>query len=187
MWTVLVCMGGLHRVLSCKWADLIGMGDIRAVMQAFCAGGDVKTIAASGRTGDFSLGPIFFRANFTMCHFMSRLAFPPPALHTSGCTALVSLIDRVVMGGGAGISLHGPFRVATERFSSPDAAHYHACMPLSASLSKLHDAHLIACMRYLQLLPSHLVVGDYTAVLNPASVACPERICNDISQWFKFC
>jgi hypothetical protein len=131
-------MGGLHRVLSCMWTALVCMGDTRAVMQAFCAGWDVKTIAASGHTGDFMFGPISFTADFAMCHFMSRLAFPPPSLHASGCTALVSLIDHVTMGGGAGISLHGPLCAATERFP-------HQTPPITM--------HAPFCMRYWQLLP----------------------------------
>ena len=40
----------------------------------------------------------------------TRTAGQPP-----GCTAVVAVMDRVTMGGGVGMAVHGPFRIATER------------------------------------------------------------------------
>ncbi|MBU3078511.1 enoyl-CoA hydratase/isomerase family protein [Sphingomonas quercus] len=67
--------------------------------RGFCAGGDVRAIAA-----DPSLGPDFFGTEYRLNH----------RLFTS-MTPIVSFLDGVTMGGGVGIGLPCRWRVATER------------------------------------------------------------------------
>jgi len=86
-----------------------GAGD-----KAFCAGGDVKSITENG-VGAVSLefGTNFFRNEYSMDSVIGKYRIP-----------YVSLIDGITMGGGVGISVHGRYRVATERtlFAMPETA-----------------------------------------------------------------
>lgn len=77
--------------------------------KAFCAGGDVKFIIDSGVDG----GKVFFKHEYTLNNLIGSLSVP-----------YVALIDGIVMGGGCGLSLHGNFRVATEKalFAMPETA-----------------------------------------------------------------
>lgn len=81
--------------------------------KAFCAGGDVRAITEEGLKGNTQAGKDFFGSEYTLDYCLATLPVP-----------LVSLIDGIVMGGGVGISLHGKFRVATEKtlFAMPETA-----------------------------------------------------------------
>lgn len=71
--------------------------------KGFCAGGDVVKVARSGQTGTFEWRDFFrdeYRNNAAIKHF------PKP---------YVALLDGIAMGGGVGVSVHGAYRVATER------------------------------------------------------------------------
>lgn len=71
--------------------------------KAFCCGGDIRALTESGKT----CGPLsrdFFRAEYTLDYLTSRVPVP-----------YIALIDGVTMGGGVGLSVHGRYRVATER------------------------------------------------------------------------
>jgi enoyl-CoA hydratase len=85
-----------------------GAGD-----RAFCAGGDVRAVYESGRgiAGDPDLPAVFFRKEYALIRRIHR--FPKP---------YVAIIDGITMGGGAGISINGAYRVATERtlFAMPE-------------------------------------------------------------------
>jgi enoyl-CoA hydratase len=78
--------------------------------RAFCAGGDVRAAARSGR-GDGEAARDFFRTEYRLNTLIKR--FPKP---------FVALIDGVTMGGGVGISVHGSHRVSTENtlFAMPE-------------------------------------------------------------------
>ena len=80
--------------------------------RAFCAGGDIRAIYESGKKRDGHAAQFFtteYRLNATIKHF------PKP---------YVSLIDGLVMGGGAGITIHGAIRVVSENalFAMPETA-----------------------------------------------------------------
>lgn len=77
--------------------------------KAFCAGGDVKAISASGPAG----GKKFFRQEYALNNLIGSLSVP-----------YVALLDGIVMGGGCGLSVHGNFRVVTEKalFAMPETA-----------------------------------------------------------------
>jgi len=84
-----------------------GAGD-----RAFCAGGDVVGLYRHRQFGETLLRPLFqteYRCNAQIKHF------PKP---------YIALLDGIVMGGGAGISIHGSHRIATERtiFAMPETA-----------------------------------------------------------------
>jgi enoyl-CoA hydratase/carnithine racemase len=83
--------------------------------RAFCAGGDVRAVYEAGRgiSGDPDLPAIFFREEYELIRCIHR--FPKP---------YIAVIDGITMGGGAGISVNGAYRVATERtlFAMPETA-----------------------------------------------------------------
>lgn len=90
-----------------KLVVIKGTGD-----RAFCAGGDVRAIAEAGQKGG-DLTKVFFREEYMLNHAIGTLQTP-----------YVALINGITMGGGVGLSVHGSFRVATERtlFAMPETA-----------------------------------------------------------------
>lgn len=78
--------------------------------KAFCAGGDVRGLYDA--RGDWKRQEKFFREEYSADYILGTLR---------GIT-LVSIWDGICMGGGAGISIHGPIRIATERtiFAMPE-------------------------------------------------------------------
>ena len=102
----------IHRAVFNAAADpdverivIEGAGD-----RAFCAGGDVALLARRGRE-DQALFEGFFHDEYRMNQAIARIPTP-----------YVAILDGVTMGGGVGLSIHGPFRVATERtlFAMPE-------------------------------------------------------------------
>jgi len=91
-------------------------GAIRAVVvtgagdKAFCAGGDIRMLTESGKAGDGAAAK-FWADEYRLNTEIKR--FPKP---------YIALIDGITMGGGVGISVHAPYRVATERtlFAMPE-------------------------------------------------------------------
>lgn len=77
--------------------------------RAFCAGGDVVAAYKSGQAGTPAYE--FFRDEYRLNARIGR--FPKP---------YISLINGIVMGGGAGISVHGSHRIVTENtmFAMPE-------------------------------------------------------------------
>ena len=95
-----------------QWAtdDAIAAVVIRgAGDKAFCAGGDVRAVREDGLAwksgkGAGMLARDFFRDEYRMNRRIKT--FPKP---------YIALIDGITMGGGVGLSVHGAYRVATER------------------------------------------------------------------------
>jgi len=71
--------------------------------RAFCAGGDVAAVVRDINNDSWKYGADFFRNEFLLNYIIATYSKPQ-----------VSLLAGIVMGGGAGVSLHGRFRVATE-------------------------------------------------------------------------
>ena len=78
--------------------------------RGFCAGGDIAMLRESGM-GDGRKARAFFAEEYRMNAMIK--AFPKPYL---------AIMDGVTMGGGVGLSVHGSYRVATERtlFAMPE-------------------------------------------------------------------
>uniref|UniRef100_A0AAZ3PL15 3-hydroxyisobutyryl-CoA hydrolase n=1 Tax=Oncorhynchus tshawytscha TaxID=74940 RepID=A0AAZ3PL15_ONCTS len=73
--------------------------------KAFCAGGDIRAVTEAGKVGD-PLGKDFFREEYILNNTIGTCPNHKP---------YVALIDGITMGGGVGLSVHGRFRVATEK------------------------------------------------------------------------
>ncbi|XP_077655215.1 3-hydroxyisobutyryl-CoA hydrolase, mitochondrial isoform X2 [Urocitellus parryii] len=80
--------------------------------KAFCAGGDIRAISDAVKAKQ-KLAEIFFKEEYILNNAIASLQKP-----------YIALIDGITMGGGVGISVHGQFRVATEKsvFSMPETA-----------------------------------------------------------------
>lgn len=78
--------------------------------RGFCAGGDIRMVAESGKT-DGAAARRFFFEEYRMNHALFTYAKP-----------IVSVMDGITMGGGVGISLPCKYRIATEntRFAMPE-------------------------------------------------------------------
>jgi enoyl-CoA hydratase/carnithine racemase len=90
---------------------LEGAGD-----RAFCAGGDVASIREEAVKGNLGGLPAdFFFEEYHIDYWLSKLK-------TDLGVTQVSIWNGVCMGGGVGISVHGVFRVATEKtlFAMPE-------------------------------------------------------------------
>ncbi|CAA7623693.1 Enoyl-CoA hydratase/carnithine racemase [Candidatus Terasakiella magnetica] len=79
--------------------------------RAFCAGGDIRMVWDARQRGDHALNRDIFRTEYRLNRRIHH--YPKP---------IVSLLDGIVMGGGAGLSINGCWRVATERtqFAMPE-------------------------------------------------------------------
>jgi len=87
---------------------LAGAGD-----RAFCAGGDVRALRQFALDGEFTRAEAFFTEEYELNLMIAT--YPKP---------YVALIDGICMGGGIGVSVHAPYRVATEHaaFAMPETA-----------------------------------------------------------------
>ncbi|KAM7477931.1 hypothetical protein LguiA_026144 [Lonicera macranthoides] len=86
---------------------------LRGNGKAFCAGGDVKDAICCMITGHWTFGASFYRKQLTLDYLLGTYKKP-----------VVALINGIVMGGGAGISMHARFRIVTENtvFAMPEAS-----------------------------------------------------------------
>ena len=88
-----------HVVISAETGD----------KHAFCAGGDIRDLHEGFKKGTPRYA--FFRDEYRLNEAIAT--FPKP---------YISLMDGIVMGGGAGISMHGSHRIVTEntKFAMPE-------------------------------------------------------------------
>ena len=83
-----------------------GAGD-----RAFCAGGDIRRLADSSRNEGIDYCRKFFSSEFRLNRTIFRYNKP-----------YIAILDGITMGGGVGLSVHGKYRIATERtlFAMPE-------------------------------------------------------------------
>ncbi len=81
--------------------------------RAFCAGGDVRALRQYELDGEHHKAETFFSEEYQLNLMIAT--YPKP---------YIALIDGICMGGGIGVSVHAPYRVATERaaFAMPETA-----------------------------------------------------------------
>lgn len=80
--------------------------------KSFCCGGDLREVTDAGRTLS-SLSVQYFFEEYTLDYLTEAVRVP-----------WIALIDGITMGAGVGLSVHGRYRVATERtlFAMPETA-----------------------------------------------------------------
>ncbi len=120
----------LDRALQ-AWADdpEVACVVVEGEGRAFCAGGDVVAAYRAKQEGGAAYD--FFRDEYRLNARIGR--FPKP---------YVSLLNGIVMGGGAGISVHGSHRIVTENtlFAMPETGiGFFPDVGGSAFLPRLHD------------------------------------------------
>ena len=81
--------------------------------RAFCAGGDVAVLAEQNKSGPegHAASQAYFELEYQLDHLIAT--YPKP---------YVAYMDGITMGGGVGLSVHAPIRIATERtvFAMPE-------------------------------------------------------------------
>ncbi|XP_057988200.1 probable 3-hydroxyisobutyryl-CoA hydrolase 2 [Hevea brasiliensis] len=125
---------------------------LKANGKAFSAGGDVVSIVRSMIAGHWSFGARFYKKQFNLDYLLATYKKP-----------LLPLIDGFVMGGGAGLSMNGRFRIVTENavFAMPEvfiglfpdvgASHFLSRLPghfgeyLGLTGARLNGAEMVAC------------------------------------------
>lgn len=138
--------------------------------RAFCAGGDVSAVVRDIGAGNWRLGANFFWKEFSLIYIMATYRKPQ-----------VSILNGIVMGGGAGVSIHGRFRVATENsvFAMPEtalglfpdvgASYYLSRLPgffgeyVGLTGARLDGAEMLACG-----LATHFVPSERLSLLEEA-------------------
>jgi enoyl-CoA hydratase len=164
--------------------------------RGFCAGGDIRMLAASGAQ-DGSEARAFFHAEYRMNHRLFTYAKPT-----------VAFMDGITMGGGVGLALPCRFRVATEntKFAMPETGiglfpdvgggWYLSRLPgrigqyVALTGHRLDGADCLALGLATHYLPSAALdtakaglaqtPQDIAGVLDPLAAAAPEaRILND--------
>jgi enoyl-CoA hydratase len=109
----------MYRRFDPALAAWAGNPAIRAVVvrgaggRAFCAGGDVVAVYEARPNGPApsSYTADFFREEYQLIRRIYRFAKP-----------MIALMDGTTMGGGVGVAMHEPYRIATERtvFAMPE-------------------------------------------------------------------
>lgn len=89
---------------------------LKGVGRAFCAGGDVVSLIKSTQSDDPTkkqMAVSFFRSEYVLDSFIAKMSTP-----------VVCFLDGITMGGGLGLSMHTPFRIASEntRVAMPETA-----------------------------------------------------------------
>lgn len=81
--------------------------------KALCAGGDVATLAIQNVKGPEGrqASKDYFGEEYKLNHLIATYSKP-----------YIAFMDGITMGGGVGLSVHAPFRIATERttFAMPE-------------------------------------------------------------------
>ncbi|KAL6501687.1 3-hydroxyisobutyryl-CoA hydrolase 1 [Orobanche gracilis] len=103
----------LELFLACAEDSSVKLIILKGKGRAFCAGGDVAAVVRDINEGNWKSGANYFREEFTMNYVMATYSKPQ-----------VSILNGIVMGGGAGASIHGRFCIATENalFAMPETA-----------------------------------------------------------------
>lgn len=71
--------------------------------RSFCAGGDVATVALQNVHGNIPESIKFFTSEYSLNFQLATFSKP-----------IVAIMDGITMGGGVGLAIHTPFRIATE-------------------------------------------------------------------------
>lgn len=102
------------RLIEWQKSDMANVVVMKGAGNALCAGGDVATLAkkieSQGEDGS-KWADDYFALEYKLDHLIATYQKP-----------YISFMDGFTMGGGVGLSIHAPFRIATERtvFAMPE-------------------------------------------------------------------
>lgn len=102
------------RLIEWQKSDMANVVVMKGAGNALCAGGDVATLAkkiqSEGDSGS-RWADQYFALEYKLDHLIATYQKP-----------YISFMDGFTMGGGVGLSIHAPFRIATERtvFAMPE-------------------------------------------------------------------
>ncbi|KAH8664134.1 ClpP/crotonase-like domain-containing protein [Xylariales sp. PMI_506] len=104
----------LPRLVEWEKSDMANVVVVKgAGDRALCAGGDVKALSDQNKTGEAGQqqSAEYFALEYKLDHLIATYQKP-----------YISFMDGITMGGGVGLSIHAPFRIATERtvFAMPE-------------------------------------------------------------------
>ncbi|XP_071931427.1 3-hydroxyisobutyryl-CoA hydrolase-like protein 1, mitochondrial isoform X2 [Coffea arabica] len=106
-------IGARLQKLYSSWEDDpdIGIVQLKGRGRAFCAGGDIVALYNVIRQGNIEQGKEFFWTIYNFIYMLGTYLKPH-----------VALLHGITMGGGAGVSIPGTFRVATDKtvFATPE-------------------------------------------------------------------
>lgn len=157
--------------------------------RGLCSGGDVLKVvnmanseSAAERNGALE----FFRQEFELDWRIAKLGEQVSSGSSDRARPIVSYMDGITMGGGVGLSVHAPFRVATERttFAMPETGiGYFPDVGVTRVLSRLDGRigtylgmtgeHITGEEAYLAGLATHFVPSSALAYLTHALAALP--------------
>ncbi|KAF2653862.1 3-hydroxyisobutyryl-CoA hydrolase mitochondrial precursor [Lophiostoma macrostomum CBS 122681] len=103
----------IPRLQEWSKSELAGVVVIKGSGRAFCAGGDVAALAQWNKEGadGQQRSSDYFGLEYKLDHLIATYSKP-----------YVAFMDGITMGGGVGLSIHAPFRIATENtlFAMPE-------------------------------------------------------------------
>ncbi|KAA8522755.1 hypothetical protein F0562_009083 [Nyssa sinensis] len=155
--------------------------------KAFCAGGDIIAVFHFINAGHWSFGANFYRKQLTLDYLLGTYKKP-----------LVSLINGMVMGGGAGLSMHARFRIVTENtvFAMPEASighfpdvgasHFLSRLPgffgeyLGLTGARLDGYEMLACglATHFILSKDLVLLENALHVMGPSDISTISQIIN---------
>ncbi|KAM3357711.1 3-hydroxyisobutyryl-CoA hydrolase 1 [Capsicum galapagoense] len=158
--------------------------------RAFCAGGDAAAVFHNIRQGNWKWGADFIREQYTLDYVVATYSKPQ-----------VSILNGIVMGGGLGLSVHGRFRVATEKtvcampetalglFPDVGASYFYPRLPgffgeyAGLTGARLDGAELLACGLATHFVPSERLpfLGQALAKVNTSDPDVISAIINRFS------
>lgn len=101
------------RLIEWQASDMANVIVMKGAGNALCAGGDVAALAKDNETGKKGQkrSDAYFALEYKLDHLIATLTKP-----------YIAFMDGFTMGGGVGLSIHAPFRIATERtvFAMPE-------------------------------------------------------------------
>ncbi|THG06851.1 hypothetical protein TEA_010188 [Camellia sinensis var. sinensis] len=93
----------LELFLACEEDCNVKLIILKGKGRAFSSGGDVSAVVRDITKGNWKFGAKYFQKEYILNYVIATYSKPQ-----------VSILNGIVMGGGAGASIHGRFRVATE-------------------------------------------------------------------------
>lgn len=108
-----MCRKIIPRLQEWSKSQMANVVVIKGEGRAFCAGGDVSSLAANNKKGaeGQQVSKDFFKLEYGLDHMIATYGKP-----------YVAFLDGITMGGGVGLSINAPFRIATENtvFAMPE-------------------------------------------------------------------